>query len=84
MCCHALLGPTHGAAIRGPLHHIVFTGLHLAPSQRYDFLSAGMGAMVVTSFCFARGQDVTTALWISAAATVGAVVLNELLFSQDN
>ena len=51
--------------------------------QRYDFLSAGMGAMVVTTFCFSRGQDVGTALWISAAATVGAVVLNELLFSDD-
>lgn len=53
-------------------------------SQRYDFLSAGMGAMVVTTFCFSRGQDVGTALWISAAATVGAVVLNELLFSSND
>lgn len=43
-----------------------------------------MGAMVVTTFCFSRGQDVGTALWISAAATVGAVVLNELLFSSND
>jgi len=38
---------------------------------RYDFLSAGMGALLVTGFCVARGQDVGTALWITAAATVG-------------
>lgn len=38
---------------------------------RYDFLSAGMGALVVTGFCVSRGQDVGTALWITAAATVG-------------
>ncbi len=38
---------------------------------RYDFLSAGMGALVVTGFCVGRGQDVGTALWITAAATVG-------------
>lgn len=67
---HALQLPT---ATTNPTQH----------QQRYDFLSAGMGAMVVTSFCFARGQDVSTALWISAAATIGAVVLNELLFSQE-
>jgi hypothetical protein len=39
--------------------------------SRYDFLSAGMGAMMVTGFCVARGQDIGTALWITAAATVG-------------
>lgn len=38
---------------------------------RYDFLSAGLGALCVTGFCVARGQDVGTALWITAAATVG-------------
>ena len=39
---------------------------------RYDFVSAGMGALLVTGYCAARGQDVGTALWITAAATIGA------------
>lgn len=38
---------------------------------RYDFVSAGMGALLITGFCVARGQDVGTALWITAASTVG-------------
>lgn len=46
---------------------------------RYDFLSAGMGALLVTGFCVARGQDVGTALWITAAATVVALVVNDFL-----
>ncbi|KAL4432552.1 hypothetical protein ABPG77_000489 [Micractinium sp. CCAP 211/92] len=46
---------------------------------RYDFLSAGMGALVVTGFCVGRGQDVGTALWITAAATVVALLVNDLL-----
>lgn len=29
---------------------------------RYDFLSAGLGALAVTGFCVARGQDAGTAL----------------------
>jgi hypothetical protein len=38
---------------------------------RHDFLSAGMGALAVTGYCVMRGQDLGTALWITAAATVG-------------
>jgi hypothetical protein len=47
--------------------------------SRYDFLSAGMGAMMVTGFCVARGQDIGTALWITAAATVVAILVNDVL-----
>ncbi|PSC74861.1 hypothetical protein C2E20_2059 [Micractinium conductrix] len=46
---------------------------------RYDFVSAGMGALLVTGYCAARGQDVGTALWITAAATIVALVVNDLL-----
>jgi hypothetical protein len=38
---------------------------------RHDFLSAGMGALAVTGYCVMKGQDLGTALWITAAATVG-------------
>lgn len=48
-------------------------------SARYDFLSAGMGAILVTGFCVARGQDVGTALWITAAATIVAILVNDVL-----
>ena len=44
----------------------------------YDFLSAGMGALAVTSYCvFLRGQDPWTALSITAA------VANELLLEAE-
>ncbi|KAL4436901.1 hypothetical protein ABPG75_004040 [Micractinium tetrahymenae] len=46
---------------------------------RYDFLSAGMGALLVTGFCVSRGQDVGTALWITASATVVALLVNDVL-----
>ena len=50
----------------------------------YDFLSAGMGALAVTSYCvFLRGQDPWTALSITAAASVTAVVANELLLEAE-
>lgn len=51
--------------------------------QRYDFLSAGLGALAVTTFCVARGQDAATALWITGASTVVALLLNEILFSDE-
>ena len=37
-------------------------------------LSAGAGALACTSFCVAQGQDPWTALSITAAATVSALV----------
>lgn len=46
---------------------------------RYDFVSAGMGALLVTGFCVSRGQDVGTALWITAAATIVALVVNDVM-----
>ena len=42
--------------------------------QRYDFASAGLGALAVTGFCVTRGQDPATALWITAASTIVALV----------
>jgi hypothetical protein len=51
--------------------------------KRYDFLSAGVGALAVTSFCVARGQDPATALGITAASTVVALLANDL-FCNDN
>lgn len=38
--------------------------------QRYDFVSAGLGALAVTSVCVANGQQPGVALSITAAATV--------------
>lgn len=49
----------------------------------FDFLSAGMGALAVTSYCVWRGQDPLTALSITAAATVTAVVANELMLEAE-
>jgi hypothetical protein len=48
--------------------------------QRYDFLSTGCGALAVTAYCVARGQDPATAAGITVTATVVALVANELLF----
>ena len=50
-----------------------------ALAGRYDWLSAGIGALAVTTFCVARGQDPGEALRVTVCATVLAVVLNELL-----
>lgn len=47
--------------------------------QRYDFVSAGMGALAVTSFCVARGQDPFLAISVTAASTVVALLLNDAL-----
>ena len=38
-----------------------------------------MGALAVTTFCVARGQDPGEALRVTVCATVLSVVLNELL-----
>lgn len=42
-----------------------------------------MGALAVTSYCVWRGQDPLTALSITAAATVTAVVANELMLEAE-
>lgn len=53
--------------------------------QRYDVVSTGMGAMIVTGYCvYGRGQDPWTALQITFSATVFALVLNELMFNNTN
>lgn len=50
--------------------------------DRYDFLSAGLGALAVTTVCVARGQDPVTALWITAASTVAALLVNDAFFTE--
>ncbi|KAG1658643.1 hypothetical protein FOA52_006405 [Chlamydomonas sp. UWO 241] len=49
--------------------------------QHYDFLSTGVGALIVTGFFWANGQDPIHALSITATSTVIGVVANELLFN---
>lgn len=52
--------------------------------RRYDVLSTGVGALVVTSWCvYAHGQDPWTALSITATSTVVALVANEVLFNNN-
>ena len=46
--------------------------------RRYDFVSAGLGALAVTTFCVSRGQDPQVALWITAASTVVALLVNDM------
>lgn len=46
--------------------------------QKYDFLSTGLGALVVTSYCYYRGQDLSTALSITLGSTILALVISEL------
>ena len=53
----------------------------LHATQRHDALSAGVGALAVTTYCVVKGQDPATALSITAAATVAAMVAEEVLFS---
>jgi len=40
-----------------------------------------VGSLAVTTFCVLKGQDPATALSITAAATVAALVADDLLFS---
>ena len=49
--------------------------------HRYDFVSAGLGALLVTGICVSHGQDPGTALWITAASTVVALVVNDVMDS---
>lgn len=49
--------------------------------EKHDFLSAGMGALMVTGFCVSKGQDLGTALWITIASTVTAAVVNDVFFN---
>ncbi|KAF8072954.1 hypothetical protein HT031_000614 [Scenedesmus sp. PABB004] len=53
--------------------------------QRYEhsLLSSGVGALAVTSWCVAHGQEPSTAAGVTVAATITALVLNELLFADD-
>ena len=52
--------------------------------QRYDVVSTGLGAVAVTGYCWSHGQDPWTAMSISVTATVVALVLNELLFTDSS
>jgi hypothetical protein len=54
-------------------------------SEKYDFLSAFIGSIMVTGyFVSVHGQDIGTALGISSMATVVAVVLEEFLFNSSS
>jgi len=48
--------------------------------QKYDFLSAAAGSTVVTAYCVHCGQNPLQALSLTVAATVLALVANEVLF----
>lgn len=50
--------------------------------ERYDFVSAGIGALAVTGVCVSHGQDPGTALSITAASTVVALVVNDVCFEK--
>lgn len=51
-------------------------------SEKYDFLSAFVGSILVTGyFVSVHGQDIGTALSITSMATVVAVVLEEFVFN---
>ena len=48
-------------------------------AQRYDWLSAGLGALAGTSYSVYRGQPVGQALGITLCATVVALAVDEML-----
>jgi hypothetical protein len=52
-------------------------------AARYDWLSAGLGALLGTSFGVSRGQPVGQALGITVCATVVAVAVDEWLKDQE-
>jgi hypothetical protein len=50
-------------------------------TQRYDWLSTGVGALSVTTYAVCRGQPPLEAAGLTVVATVAALVANELLFA---
>ena len=50
---------------------------------KYDFLSTGFGAAIVTSYCVMKGQSMTDALFVTIAASIFALVVNELLIDME-
>ena len=48
-------------------------------AQRYDWLSAGLGALAGTSYGVSRGQPVGQALGITLCATVVALAVDEMI-----
>ncbi|GLI62645.1 hypothetical protein VaNZ11_005313 [Volvox africanus] len=67
------------AELRDPFHNVQAAVNSLL--KRYDVLSTGLGAMVVTSYCvYVHGQDPFTALSITFIATVIALVATEHFF----
>ena len=52
-------------------------------AQRYDWLSAGLGALAGTSYGVYRGQPVGQALGITLCATVVALAVDEAIKDQE-
>ena len=52
-------------------------------ATRYDWLSAGSGALLGCSYGVMRGQSVNQALGITMCATVVAVAIDELMRDQE-
>ena len=79
-CRPALLPSGDGANTRVPAsnHHCRWAQVEPCV-QRYDFLSATMGAAVCTTFFVARGQDPVHALAITFGSAVFAVVRHHAL-----
>lgn len=51
--------------------------------KKYDFTSTMMGSLLVTGYCWSRGQPPLEALTITISSTIIAVVANELFFSKE-
>jgi hypothetical protein len=49
----------------------------------HNMLSAGVGALLVTTYCVLKGQSPLEAAGITVCATILSLVLNELLFSDE-
>mmetsp|Transcript_27563 Transcript_27563/g.67785 ORF Transcript_27563/g.67785 Transcript_27563/m.67785 type:complete len:196 (+) Transcript_27563:254-841(+) len=46
---------------------------------KYDFLSAGLGALLATSYGISKGQSPTKALGITVCASIVAIAIDELI-----
>jgi len=52
--------------------------------KKYDYVSTGLGALTVTSWCWMHGQSCWEALGVTAVSTIVALVANELFFNTED